>query len=216
MVIFAPSNRDDIRSNTNDKQKDKSESACASNQLPSAYSSIELIKDIHVYGTLESSPESRQVYEIIPADYGLVSFGQTDSAEEKSEDVPPPIPPKPDCESKAIENATNELIRNDIAPELPPRSRTDDTSEEVHISLDETVATDNEVISSTNVLSIKEIGNALRKLGLQKYVDDFDDAAVDGVILSYFDEDILCDEFKMKRSEAIKVLTFAKSGHIPK
>ena len=212
MVIYEPT-RDGSKYEAKPTKKNKTKSS--SKPSLTEYCSIEVIKDVHVYGTLGVPLESKDVYDIIPADYGLQSFERIKSTELKSQ-VPPPVPPKPFSKSKAIDNPTNELKQQDIAPELPPRSRTDNMSEEVYISLDETMMADLQNRSCTNTRTIKEVGNALKKMGLQKYVNPFRDAKIDGVILSAFDEQILCDEFKMKRFEAIKVLSFAKTGHIPK
>ncbi|XP_041361066.1 uncharacterized protein LOC121377223 [Gigantopelta aegis] len=64
-------------------------------------------------------------------------------------------------------------------------------------------------------LTIQELGQKLKALKLDKYVKAFSNEGIDGSLLVEFNEDILKDNFKLSAIESIKLMKFARTGHIP-
>ena len=65
-------------------------------------------------------------------------------------------------------------------------------------------------------LTVSGVGLWLEKLKLEKYIQDFRDNAIDGVMLLELSEDIFISEFKMRHFEAKKLWKFITDGYIPK
>jgi hypothetical protein len=74
------------------------------------------------------------------------------------------------------------------------------------------------VISSSDIdsLLIRDLGQYLHILNLGQYAEQLADAQIDGILLKELDEQILVGEFGFKRFEAIKLMKFARHGHLPK
>lgn len=64
-------------------------------------------------------------------------------------------------------------------------------------------------------LNINQVSAYLRKLRLDKYIRKFREELIDGKMLLDLDKEILLEEFGMKRVEALRLLKFAKEGHLP-
>lgn len=64
-------------------------------------------------------------------------------------------------------------------------------------------------------LSIEEVVEYLKRLNLGKYADTFKTEQIDGRLLIQLDKDTLKEDFDMKGVEAIRLVTFAKEGHVP-
>ncbi|KAK3104169.1 hypothetical protein FSP39_025005 [Pinctada imbricata] len=64
--------------------------------------------------------------------------------------------------------------------------------------------------------SINDVGNVLVELGLDKFVESFRKASIDGYTLTMLTKQILREEFGLKQYEAIKLRNFVRKGHIPK
>ncbi|XP_060557350.1 uncharacterized protein LOC132717804 [Ruditapes philippinarum] len=64
-------------------------------------------------------------------------------------------------------------------------------------------------------LSIDEVVEYLKKLNLGKYADTFKTEQIDGRLLIQLDKDMLKEDFDMKGVEALRLVTFAKKGHVP-
>ena len=56
----------------------------------------------------------------------------------------------------------------------------------------------------------------MHKLRLSKYTTLFQEQMVDGAILKDMDLDLLKSDFGLSGIEAIRLIKFAKEGHIPK
>ncbi|KAH3741131.1 hypothetical protein DPMN_047850 [Dreissena polymorpha] len=65
-------------------------------------------------------------------------------------------------------------------------------------------------------LTINEIGDILRLLKLDEYVETFKDNQVDGAILMSLDSDDLVNELGMKKLQATRLFMYMSEGHIPK
>ena len=65
-------------------------------------------------------------------------------------------------------------------------------------------------------LTVSDVGLWLEKLKLEKYIQDFRDNAIDGVMLLELSEDIFISEFNMRQFEAKKLWKFVSDGYIPK
>jgi hypothetical protein len=65
-------------------------------------------------------------------------------------------------------------------------------------------------------LLIRDLGQYLHILNLGQYAEQLADAQIDGILLKELDEEILVEEFGFKRFEAIKLMTFARHGYLPK
>ena len=67
----------------------------------------------------------------------------------------------------------------------------------------------------TETLTICELGEKLKALKLDKHVKSFSSEGIDGSLLVEFSEDILKENFKFSTVEAIKLMKFVRTGHIP-
>ena len=56
----------------------------------------------------------------------------------------------------------------------------------------------------------------MRQLNLADYISLFEEHMVDGAILKELDVEILKTDFGFKGIEAIRMMKFAREGHIPK
>ncbi len=70
--------------------------------------------------------------------------------------------------------------------------------------------------SDIDLLSIQDLGEYLHILKIGQYAERLADAQIDGILLKELDEQILTEEFGLKRFEAIKLMKFARHGHLPK
>jgi hypothetical protein len=70
--------------------------------------------------------------------------------------------------------------------------------------------------SDIDSLSIRDLGEYLHILKIGQYAERLADAQIDGILLKELDEQILNDEFGFKWFEAIKLMKFARHGHLPK
>lgn len=64
-------------------------------------------------------------------------------------------------------------------------------------------------------LTIDEVGDYLKQLKLEAYVESFKAQMIDGNMLLALDRNILKEEFGMKGIEALRLVKFAREGHIP-
>ena len=64
-------------------------------------------------------------------------------------------------------------------------------------------------------LTIDQLAKYLKSLKLEKHVPAFKESMIDGCLLQELSADDLAEEFKLTRLEAIKLVKFASSGHIP-
>ncbi|KAL4218551.1 hypothetical protein ACF0H5_023285 [Mactra antiquata] len=94
-------------------------------------------------------------------------------------------------------------------PHQPLVQTKDDVTKLSHLPL---VQTRDDVIK----LSISDVGKYLKVLKLEKYVDDFEAAMIDGRILIDVTKDILINEFGFKQTEVLRLMAFSKNGHLPK
>ena len=126
--------------------------------------------------------------------------------------------PKPTVEASTTakkENMySNDVPRSAISPTpivtkplRPPSS----SRESEHITSIRKVQHSDDVCK----LSIEEVGEYLKKIKLDAYVQTFKDQMVDGNMLLELDRDILKEEFGMKGIEALRLIKFATEGHIP-
>ena len=69
---------------------------------------------------------------------------------------------------------------------------------------------------SSNCAESCEVGEYLKLLKLDKYVETFKNEMVDGTFLIDMDEELLKDDFEFKRIEAKRLLRFASEGHMPR
>lgn len=117
----------------------------------------------------------------------------------ETSNIPPQIPKRISSTSQSgvVERATPVRPQKQNAQEVPKGS----------------VST-----SPVNVgtLTMEDVCDWLDKLNLGRYRDTFLDNMVDGVILLSMDGEMLREEFEMTRFEAMKLMKFAKSGHVPK
>lgn len=127
-------------------------------------------------------------------------------SQEEVPDIPPSIPKR---------HSVTEIPK--ASPHSSLVGRATPVRPQQHTTREETVQ---RVVSSgpENVgsLSMEDICDWLDKLNLSQYRQTFYDNMVDGVILLSMDEQMLREEFNMSRFEAMKLMKFAKSGHIPK
>lgn len=65
-------------------------------------------------------------------------------------------------------------------------------------------------------LSMKELAECMTSLKLSKYTSQFQEHMIDGTILKEIDAELLKSDFGFTSIEAIRLIKFAKEGHIPK
>ncbi|XP_061188308.1 uncharacterized protein LOC133196428 [Saccostrea echinata] len=95
-------------------------------------------------------------------------------------------------------------------PKLPPRGG-DGIGNNVRSNLCVENARKN-----VNEMDIKEVGDMLKKLGLEKYVPIFKEKWIDGAILSELSIDILHKECSMSKIEAVRLMSYVQKGHVPR
>lgn len=152
--------------------------------------------------------------------------------------APPPLAPKPSTnignapavpERRAIPHVpqttkstnlthviyTNEVPRTSITPTVhTAEQNVTKAKHETKVTQEKPVR---DVNSSDDIikLSIDEVAHYLTKLKLEKYVEGFKSQLIDGAMLVDLDRDILREDFGMKAIEALRLLKFAKEGHLP-
>nr|XP_022328474.1 uncharacterized protein LOC111127547 [Crassostrea virginica] len=97
----------------------------------------------------------------------------------------------------------------EMIPNLPPR-KTDPRGKCVGGK-----PTSRDITGRIENMTIQDVGIALKKLRLEKYIPVFKQQWIDGAILRGLNADILHLECGMNRIEAIRLMTFVQNGHIP-
>lgn len=64
-------------------------------------------------------------------------------------------------------------------------------------------------------LSIGEVAETLKLLSLERFIPEFQKEKIDGIILNSLTEEILTNEFNMRKIESLRLLHFIQSGHVP-
>ncbi|KAK3087537.1 hypothetical protein FSP39_007258 [Pinctada imbricata] len=65
-------------------------------------------------------------------------------------------------------------------------------------------------------LSVNELAYWMKELKLEKYISPFTEQMMDGVLLQECNKNDLVSSFSMSAFEAVKLMKFAKSGHVPR
>ncbi|KAL3891474.1 hypothetical protein ACJMK2_003736 [Sinanodonta woodiana] len=135
-------------------------------------------------------------------------------------------PALPEKQTKSQDNPYISMPGN-IRPALPPRN-----PETTKINVDQS-KNPNEQLPSPSIRQvtptysndalpddiehymIKDVNEALRRLKLEKYIPEFTNQMIDGRILRSLDETVLREDFHFTRIEALRLVNFAKDGHIP-
>lgn len=122
--------------------------------------------------------------------------------------------PKTSLRSGQTPLYSNDVPRTRISPTM---HKTEEVCKKTKPNIVEEQKTVREVNNSTDVasLTIDDVGVYLKKLKLEKYASEFKEQLIDGVMLMEIDRDMLKDDFGMKAVETLRLLTFAKDGHIP-
>ena len=63
---------------------------------------------------------------------------------------------------------------------------------------------------------LQELAECMTSLKLSKYINQFQEHMVDGAILKELDAELLKSDFGFSGIEAVRLMKFAKEGHIPK
>lgn len=96
-----------------------------------------------------------------------------------------------------------------LEPRLPEDVTSEKNDEKQHSGNQQQMA-------DASKLSIKEVGEKLIELKLEKYADVFEENQVDGEILISLSVEDLVNELGLKKLEALRLYKFAASGHIPR
>lgn len=121
----------------------------------------------------------------------------------------------------------NELYENHPVPtlvvnpvkSLPKQNTESDAITNITLEVEETCKVKNEHNDAkieVASLTVEDVCDYLEKLHLEKYSDMFIANMVDGVLLLTLDEDVLTNDFDMKKIEALRLLRFAREGTLPK
>ncbi|XP_055995392.1 uncharacterized protein LOC125645660 isoform X2 [Ostrea edulis] len=143
---------------------------------------------------IEQTPD---MYDFIPAD----AVGK----------VPPPTAPKPVVDKKA----------QPVKPLTPPPAPKVPKRPEVFQSPDQTIQEPQPKpcrvsrVPKVEELKIRELGEWMKELKLDKYVSMFAEQGIDGVLIKELTREDLRNDFGMSTIEAIKLCKFAQTGHVP-
>ncbi|KAL5013644.1 hypothetical protein ScPMuIL_007914 [Solemya velum] len=138
-----------------------------------------------------------------------------------SEPVVPPVPPRlyrtDLAKTHAIEKQYNTEMPTNDCRATPPGP----TFANIPISLNtkSTNVNDGEDTKRSSQLknmSVEDVVNVLEKLNLTQYSDSFRSNLIDGVILSVLDHDLLIKDLGFRGIDAIRLLKYVDSGHLPK
>ncbi|KAK3584629.1 hypothetical protein CHS0354_003912 [Potamilus streckersoni] len=114
--------------------------------------------------------------------------------------IPPALPARNPETSKIIVDQ-----RNNLHEQLPPTSVREVTPKRLDDALPDDI----------EQYMIKDVTEALMRLKLEKYIPEFTNQMIDGRMLRALDETILREDFHFTRIEALRLMNFAKNGHIP-
>ncbi|XP_062584374.1 uncharacterized protein LOC134246113 [Saccostrea cucullata] len=110
----------------------------------------------------------------------------------------------------SIDEKDGTTPKSEETPKLPPRGG-DSRGKNVR---------GNPRVENTRVnvkgMSLTDVGELLKELGLEKYVPVFQEKWIDGAILSELNTDILHQECGMGKIEAVRLMSFVQKGHIPR
>ncbi|XP_021360318.1 uncharacterized protein LOC110454883 isoform X2 [Mizuhopecten yessoensis] len=119
-----------------------------------------------------------------------------DSQGRKSVIQPPPLPPRVSLLGIARKQTQSEEKETEVQQQ---RSLFRRTATQQHLDL----------------MTVRDIGDRLKQLGLKRYVPKFSKKNIDGKTLARLSDDHLNTEFKLKPSEVIRLRMFIDEGHIP-
>ncbi|XP_071141972.1 uncharacterized protein [Mytilus edulis] len=162
--------------------------------------------------------EQDDIYEVLPEPdpEWLPSRPPIYSAEKR-----PPLPARPyDSLSVVVEDQNYRVMHADESVNLE--------SSDNYMYIRETCASDSDYCSSTSSSSagssksvvdgksVQETLGILKKLHLSKYCKEFADQLVDSAVLQELNEEILRKDFNFMHVEAVRLMKYVRSGHIPK
>lgn len=138
---------------------------------------------------------------------------------------PPPVPARGKSLRKKEENAGNEddLYEHYVKIKDVHRTKNDQYTKMEGLQ-NMSSASDSSPQSSNSAalirfnhanLSVKDVGDILKKLKLGKFVKRFKSEMIDGEILTDLTRNILINEFNFSHIEAIRLEKFIASGHVP-
>ena len=148
--------------------------------------------------------QSHDMYDFIPVDFVTKA---------SSLKAAPPKAPKP----------VKDKISQPVKPLTPPPPSLPERPT-VFPGPEETVASDLKTkptydrlsrVPDVEALKIRELGEWLRELKLEKYVSMFAEQGIDGVLLKELSRQDFKNDFGMSAIEAIKLSKFAQTGHVP-
>ncbi|OPL21276.1 hypothetical protein AM593_06587, partial [Mytilus galloprovincialis] len=163
------------------------------------------------------SDEQDDIYEAVPEPdpEWLPPRPQKYSAEKR-----PPLPARPyDSLSAVVEDQNYRVMHADESLNLE--------SPDNYMYISETCGSDSDYCSSTSSWStgssesfvteksVQEILGILKTLNLSKYCKDFADRLVDGAVLQELNIEILRKDFNFMHVEAVRLMKYVRSGHIP-
>ncbi|XP_045180961.2 uncharacterized protein LOC123540203 [Mercenaria mercenaria] len=108
---------------------------------------------------------------------------------------------------------SNVLPRSQISPTVHIAQENEPRQKQ---NITETSTSDVDSCKDVAKLTIEEVSEYMRKLKLEKYIDNFKTQLIDGRTLTGLDKDMLKEDFGMKGVEALRLINFAKDGHVPK
>lgn len=114
-----------------------------------------------------------------------------------------------------------ETMTTKTAEEVPVRISKVTTGEAEKVASGGDVRGGTDTLTTTNTdhltgMSVEDIGRCLQKLRLEKYVDQFSEDMIDGVILGDFTKDIMKEDYGFTNVEQIRLWKFISEGYIPR
>lgn len=114
-------------------------------------------------------------------------------------------------------NVTAAIYSNDIPrSKIQPTMQVDQSSPNTIQTNAEKEVPESNIPENISNLTIDEVAVYMKKLKLEKYVPKFKEQLIDGRMLLDLDKDILKEEFGLTVIEAIRLINFARDGHVPK
>lgn len=170
----------------------------------------------------EGGQSDSDEYVYIPNPTKMDRNNQSEKQAKALSDVPPELPPRPiDLDDPPMYEVLPDSkvpYENDVQRCVvsPTTHNPDPAVSYTSLKDDKPHETNIKTTGHVSDLTIVQIGEVLEKLQLEKYVGLFKDNMIDGTILQELEKDDLVQDFKFTNVEAIRLLKFIKTGHVPR
>lgn len=130
--------------------------------------------------------------------------------------IDPPANDSPDNEIKNQDMRERPNEPKSPGVNVPPKLVIGSNKEDTKDIEDSPYGTLKDVPKNLSKISVKEVASCLELLHLSEYVESFVENQVDGDMMQSLTEEMLVEEFGMKRFQAVKLMKFFKTDWRPK